>query len=389
MASRTVWEETAGAGVLEALDPGWDPGIDRRPDVLVVGGGVLGLATAAMCRRRGLGRVVLIERDRLASGASGGAAAAVSPEPHVWTHPPAFVELGRAGLELYRALDAEWGGCFGWRALEWLIVLPFEVPTEAAERAGLRLLGVDEARSVEPELGDLRCVVAVGEQGHLHPLRLAAALASRCGAAATGVEMTGLDVSGGLITRVRTSRGDFFPGAVVLATGLTTGLLAGLEAGLAVGLGPEAGQRTVKGHLGATAPAPFRLRAMLSAPGGLVIQLPDGRLVFGGTLDEGDESPEVREAVVSEMRRELVHVLPRAEGLEVQHAWCCFRPRVADEQPVIDRLPGVRNAWVTIGHFRTGILVAPAAATAVASWIATGERPAEVAAFAASRFSDG
>jgi len=58
----TVWRDTAGAGVLGALEPGVPPDLDRRPDVIVVGGGVVGLATAALCTRAGLGRVVVIER---------------------------------------------------------------------------------------------------------------------------------------------------------------------------------------------------------------------------------------------------------------------------------------------------------------------------------------
>ena len=59
--AETVWRDTADATVLAALEPGVPPDLDRRPDVLVVGGGVIGLATAALCTRAGLGRVVLME----------------------------------------------------------------------------------------------------------------------------------------------------------------------------------------------------------------------------------------------------------------------------------------------------------------------------------------
>ena len=103
--AEAVWRETAGAGVLAALDPGVPPDLERRPDVLVVGGGVIGLATAALCTRAGLGRVLLIERERLAAGASGSAAALLTPEAHVWTDPRPFVALARTSLQLLRALD--------------------------------------------------------------------------------------------------------------------------------------------------------------------------------------------------------------------------------------------------------------------------------------------
>ena len=54
---------------------------------------------------------------------------------------------------------------------------------------------------------------------------------------------------------------------------------------------------------------------------------------------------------------------------------------------MIDRVPGLDNAWLTSGHFRTGILNAPATAAVLARWIAAGEPPAEPATWAASRFA--
>jgi glycine oxidase len=63
-----LWAETAEPAERAALDPGTPDELDRRPDVLVVGGGVIGLATAVFCRRAGLGRVLLVEAGRLAGG---------------------------------------------------------------------------------------------------------------------------------------------------------------------------------------------------------------------------------------------------------------------------------------------------------------------------------
>src|SRR5437899_441895 len=122
MVKTAVWPDTVEPGIRAALEPGVPDDLDRTPDVLVVGGGVLGLATAAACTRQGLGRVVLLERDHLASRASGGAAAALSPAAHVWTEPPEFVALGNRSVQLYRELDEEWDGTFALRPMDWLIV---------------------------------------------------------------------------------------------------------------------------------------------------------------------------------------------------------------------------------------------------------------------------
>jgi glycine oxidase len=375
---KTVWRDTAGDAVLAALEPGVPPRLDRRPDVLVVGGGVVGLATAALCIRAGLGRVTLIERERLAAGASGGAAALLTPEAHVWTDPHAFVELARTSLALLRALDREWDGALGVAPLEWLVALPAAIPLDTDLGALVDVLDPAGAHAVEPEVGDMPGALRIREQARVHPLRLAVGLAARAGTVATGIEMRGVTTAGGRVTTVHTAHGDLHPGAVVFAIGLAPALPALAE--LAVP------QRWVKGHLLATEPAPFRLRTALAALEGLVLQLPGGEIVAGGTLDEGDDDPAVRDEAIAGIRKGLAELLPRTADLAVGRAWCCFRPATADEQPVIDRLPTLENAWVTCGHFRTGILMAAATGDTLTRWIASGERPAGVEAFGLDRF---
>src|SRR3954471_14406487 len=102
---RLVWDDDASPETLAALDPGPPDELPRTPDVLVVGGGIAGLATAAMCTRSGMS-VVLIERERLAQGASGRAAGGLAPDAHpqaggVWH------SFAKRSLDLHRKLDAE------------------------------------------------------------------------------------------------------------------------------------------------------------------------------------------------------------------------------------------------------------------------------------------
>jgi glycine oxidase len=379
MPGETVWRDTADAGVLAALEPGVPLNLDRRPDVLVVGGGVIGLATAALCSQAGLGRVVLIERERLAAGASGSAAALLTPDAHVWTDPQPFVALARTSLQLLRALDTEWEGAIGVEPLEWLVALPRALPLDTELGALVDVLDPDGAHAVEPELGDVPGALRIREQARVHPLRLAAALATRAGTVATGVEMLDVVTTGGRVASVRTSHGDIHPGSIVFATGQAPAL-TGLPA-------PAVPQRWVKGHLLATVPAPFRLRTAVAALEGLVLQLAGNQIVAGGTLDDGDDDPVVRDAVIAGIRKALAALLPRTADLDVGHAWCCFRPTTADEQPVIDRVAGIENAWISCGHFRTGILMAAATGDVLARWIGTGDRPEGVEPFGLRRFA--
>jgi glycine/D-amino acid oxidase-like deaminating enzyme len=86
------------------------------------------------------------------------------------------------------------------------------------------------------------------------------------------------------------------------------------------------------------------------------------------------------------MWRDLETAWPVVQGIQISHQWACFRPAHPDRLPVIDRVEGVDNAWLTSGHYKTGILMAPATGQALASWISTGQRPRNVATFSADRF---
>lgn len=339
-----MWDDTVEPEDLRALHRADE--LDPAPDVLVVGGGVVGLAVAAMCVRAGLGRVQVVERqDRLCSWASGRAAGGLSPGAHV-EEGAGLQGLAQRSLELHRELDADWG--YGLETVDDLVCGPGAGWEDAARATGGEY--VAEPWRLVPELApDVAGGVRFPDQAKVHPLRLAAALARNAGRVTCGVSVDSPREAG----------------AVVWATGVVDGA-------------PR--QEWVKGHLIATEPAPFRLGCDLATGRTLVIQRPDGRLIAGGTLDVGDDEPVVRDDVVAHVRRDLAELLPASADLEVTHAWCCFRPATPDRLPVIDRI-GERE-WITCGHFRTGLLMAPATGEAIAEWISTGERPERVKGFA-------
>jgi glycine oxidase len=368
----TVWDAGLSDDDRRALDPGVPDELDRTPDVLVVGGGVIGLATAVFCRRAGIDRVVVVERGRLANGPSGRAAGTLTPGIHALIKPDAFVALAMRGLELHRELDGEWDGAAGFRIIDSIVSPPVLPPTELMERAGAKVVDGLAAREIEPELGEVERAVHIAEQGSTRPLDYAVELARRAGVVATGVEVLGLDRDGSRVTTVRTSHGDVSPGAVVLCTGSTAEL-------------HQVPQLRAKGHMLATEPASFRLRTL---PAGLIglVQISDGSIVAGGTFDPGDDRDDIQDDVIDGMLAEVHRLVPRAKELGVSHRWTCFRPAVADELPIIDTLPDLENAWASVAHFRTGIMVSPAAAELVATWITTGERPGDALPFGIDRF---
>jgi glycine/D-amino acid oxidase-like deaminating enzyme len=130
----------------------------------------------------------------------------------------------------------------------------------------------------------------------------------------------------------------------------------------------------------AVAPGPWRLGSVVAGEVGGGTPLPDGTVVCGGTFD-ADLSPDLDPVAVDGLVAGLARVLPAARAARVSHRWCCFRPVVEGRRPVIDRLPGTTNGFVSAGHFTTGIMYAAGTGAALASWIAHGEPPAGIATF--------
>jgi glycine oxidase len=372
-AGAPVWVDQLDTRERAALRPGVPDDLDRRPDVLIVGGGVQGLAAAMACRQTGLGRVTLIERDRLAAGPSGSAAGGLCPDAHLDVEGAAFVDFARASLSRYEALAAEAGGGglrLRWR--DWLLHGPAASNSALAGRPGVQRLDAGDVRRLVPGLGvEASGLLVPRGVAQVNPQRLALALAARGGALATGVEFLGLRERGGRVEAVLTSHGELHPGALLLATGLAPPELLPLP------------QLQVKGHLAATEPAPFTLPVALGASG--VWQLDDRRLLVGGERALDDGSPGVDPATIRTFRSQLERLLPAAAALPFTHAWSCARPATADRLPVIDRAPGLDNVWLTAGHYTTGLLLAPATGHALASWIGSGVAPAPAALFRIER----
>jgi glycine oxidase len=369
-----IWRDQLSAGERAVLGRADDGIAGARPDVLVVGGGILGVSTAAACADAGLGDVLLIETGRLGAGATGGATGLLIPEPHQWSDPEPFVDLERAGLERWRDLEQAVPGGVGLVELDWLGLAPHDSGYAAHQPRGVEWLNPGQVQELVPGLARPMEGALIHRQARVNPLRAVARLAAGLPAVATGVAATSVQVTGDRIVSVSTSAGTITPGAVVFATGRPP-MLDGLPLRIP--------SDRVKGHLLVTEPTDVRLPGIV-AP--LATQIEDGQLLAGGTFDLGDESPAVQEDVIDAIVGGLAAVVPSLRGIGVAYQWCCFRPRHPDRRPVIDMVPGLSNAWLTSGHFRTGILNAPVTAAVLSRWIAAGVPPVEARAWSATRF---
>jgi glycine/D-amino acid oxidase-like deaminating enzyme len=297
------------------------------------------------------------------------------PEPHQWSDPEPFVELERAGLERWRDLEKALPGGVGLVELDWLGLAPHEGGYAPHQPRGVEWLNASRVAEIVPGLARPMEAALIRRQGRVNPLRAVARLAARLPAVVTGVAATSVEIHGDRIVSVGTSSGDVSPGVVVFATGRPP-VLDGLPLHIP--------SDRVKGHLLVTERTDVTLPGIV-AP--LATQIENGQLLAGGTFDLGDETPAVRQDVIDAIAAGLAAVLPRLSAAGIAYQWCCFRPRHPDHRPVIDKVPGLANAWLTSGHFRTGILNAPATAAVLSRWISAGVPPAEAHTWSATRFA--
>jgi glycine/D-amino acid oxidase-like deaminating enzyme len=307
-AGRPIWDDIASAEDLAALSPPARE-LPSRVDVLVVGGGVIGLAIAAFCTGAGLDVLLVEQHERLARGPSGRAAGGLSPDAHPELG-PRWRDVARRSLDLHRELDERFD-------------------------TGVRPIDIHVSSDV-----------VIAGQAHVDPLRMCAALARYAGTFATS---TTYDDARSVVAK-----------DVVFATGTAPDEVA-------IG-----SQSWVKGHLVATEPTRPCVDGFLAPIGNdvLVLQLPTGHVIAGGTKEPGIIESAVDDAVAERIASAMTVIAPETGGLAITHRWTCFRPLAPDSLPVVRRVR--ENVWCAAGLYSTGILMAPVIGDALARAIVQG-----------------
>jgi glycine oxidase len=112
------------------------------------------------------------------------------------------------------------------------------------------------------------------------------------------------------------------------------------------------------------------------------------RMLFAGaTVENVGFRKHTTKRALAGLRAMATRLIPSLRHAEVAGAWAGLRPGSADGMPVIGRLPGWENAYVATGHFRNGILLAPATGKLVTQLILQGGTETGLEAFGPERFS--
>jgi glycine oxidase len=355
---------------------------DHGSDVLVVGGGVIGLSVAWRARRRGMS-VTVLERDRSGGATSRVAAGMLAPvaEVEFGASGRRVLELGLRSAELWPAFAQELASASGvdvglQRAGTLLVARDDDEAREAERQLAFRVsLGLRverllgrEARELEPALAPaVRLALSVPDDHAVDPRMVLAALRGACEADGvkvrehTPMARVEIDAAGERATGVTLETGERLEaGQLVLAAGPWSAGLHGLPDHARVPVRPVKGQilrlRDPSG--------PGLLRRVVRFEGGYVLPRGDGRYVLGGTVEERgfDLAPTAGAAYeILRLARELV---PGVSELEIEELSVGLRPGTPDNAPAIG--PGALRGltWAT-GHYRNGILLAPLTAELV------------------------
>jgi glycine/D-amino acid oxidase-like deaminating enzyme len=359
--------------------------VTRSTDVLVIGGGIVGAASAYHLARRGAS-VTLLESERLAFGATG------RNLGFIWAHTRRAgpeLDLVRPLIDELPGLSDELGADFSLRTNGGLIYFSTEAQAEVmrefveqrtADGVPMRLLDGHEARALAPILpetviGATYCSL----DAQIDPaayVRAFAAAAERHGARIVeGTSARAIQTDGGRVTRILTDDGPITAGQVVLAGGAWNVFLAA-QLGVDVPIGPMRlqivqtepmtprtdvilyGPAAVKQYaifreLSTYRPEPFETE--LEQRLGLALlesacQKADGSYLLGIAMDYlgFDWRPDL--AGVSLVAEGMAAAIPAFRGARFARAWAGVLPMTSDSLPIIDRLPGFDDVVLAGGH---------------------------------------
>lgn len=348
-------------------------------DVAIVGAGVIGLACAYELRKRGAD-VVVFERGAAGHAASWAAAGMLAPHSEALDD-PALEALCLASLARYPAFVAELAersGVDAYLRLDGTLHLAFDTADGARLEALARgaqavthMLSRGELLESEPMVSKLAVAALLIEgEGQVDNRRLGRALLAAALAAGVRVEEDAgeiaLESDARRVLGLRTARGFRAARSVVNAAGAWAGALPG--APFAVPVRPK------KGQMAALAVPRGFARRLVWTPEIYLVPRADGRLLIGATVEDAGFDQRVTAAGLATLLGAALRAAPSLGGFTVSETWAGLRPDSVDRRPYIGAT-STEGYYLAAGHYRNGILLAPATAELLAD-IIEGSSPA-------------
>ena len=376
-------------------------------DTLIVGGGIIG-ASLAFELARAHRSVLLLDRQEPGQEASWAAAGTISPAPD--QEAVGIADFGCESYKLYpafiSAIEAASRESAGFHP-EGAIELFFE-PEGKAERderckqirdTGLSAepLSLAEARRREPAIGpSARAALWIADEAYLDPrvLTRVTLRAAQCAGAEilANTEVISLITRNGQCDGVLAARTETHQAAelrvrqaekietqhVVVAAGWRSKEIGGAES-----WAPSSPVRGQMVAFGRVAGAP---QMILRSEHGYMAPRVDGRVVAGSTLEPGALDKHPTAAGLRKILSAVTDIAPALADAPILEAWAGIRPDSPDHLPIIGATD-VDGLFVATGHYRNGMLLAPATAKYLAEWIVEGRISKYLEPFTPMRFA--
>jgi len=361
----------------------------KSSDIIIVGGGIIGLSLAISLRKLGLG-VLIVERGepgREASYAAAGMLAGSGLEI-----PPALRILAEASARLYpefvHEIEDESGMRVDLRDQGTILLSSDGSFPESAEP-----LSFERLQALEPALAAGRRRPALHTSSVESSGETSAAYLSECSvdppglvaAAIKAAHHRGVDISSGSEVKDLLTANSRVAGVQTDKTFYAAPVVVNCAGAWAGGIGPHRFPvRPVRGQMLAAVGGP-RLKHVVRAEKVYLVPRSDGRLVIGSTLEEVGYNKQTEVNTIQRLFHAALEVAPGLAESRVHGDWAGLRPGTPDDLPILGESE-LEGYFVATGHFRDGILLAPITAQVMTDTI-TGRTPAyDLKSFSPARF---
>jgi glycine oxidase len=369
-------------------------GADRS--ILIVGGGVIGLAAALECRARGY-EVTLIEKERFGGQASGAAAGMLAPFSENVEQPDEFYQLCRDSLALYEgwldrikersSIDPEYIRSGSLNVVfheEDIHPMTNRMLWQRATGARIEWIDRKAAGELEPALTeDVIGGLFYPDEAHIYAPAYVRAMEEACRHSGVTMldgmkELTLKEWEQGIVLE-GSSIPKLYGDKLVLCTGAWS---AGWQSvfGLRWPVYP------IRGQICAYPSSFGEVRHMVFTSQGYVVGKQNGSLVCGASEDVAGFDTTVTERGIHRLQRWGRQLLPMLRERQAYHTWAGLRPATQDGYPLLGPIPGAERVICAFGHYRNGILLSPVTARAVGDWVDGAGVPDYLDLFEPSRF---
>jgi glycine oxidase len=351
-------------------------------DVIVIGGGIIGLSLSIELRKKGAS-VLVVERGepgREASYAAGGMLVECLLET-----PSALQPLAMASARMYpefvHALEVESGMKVDLRDQGTIFFPPENVHERQGSGSTLLTLLSAPVAELEPALAESNQPAFYLQERSVDPRALTAAAlhaAKHRGVdVSSGDTVTAVNLANDCVAGVATRKSSFHAPKVVNCAGAWSGQIA-----------PYAfPTRPVKGQMLCLAsPSRGLLKHVVRSPEVYLIPRSDGRILVGTTVEEAGFDKRTDVATIQRLHRAAVAMVPELRNAKILQDWAGLRPGTPDALPILGPTP-TPGYYVATGHFRDGILLAPITAQVMAEIIEGNNPDYDLVPFSPARFS--